>query len=67
IKNRLQRITQAGKLSIVYSTDAEEKEYLEYIAQLQSENILAKEIEQHEVEELKGISGLKLLRAKIIY
>jgi hypothetical protein len=66
IKNTRQRITQAGKLTIVYSNEKEEKEYLLYINLLQNENLLADEIETLEVEDLQGVSGLKVLRVKLI-
>jgi hypothetical protein len=67
IKNTRQRITEAGKLAIVYSNEKEETEYLFYISMLQSENLLGKEIEKLEVEELQGVSGLKVLRVDFLH
>jgi hypothetical protein len=67
VKNAPQRITETGKITIVYSDDRDAREYAQYIALLQSRNRLEKDIEQFEVEDLQGISGLKALRVKIIY
>lgn len=65
ILNRAERITEAGKITIVYSTDAEEREYLGYIRVLQDENLLGDEVEQLLVEDLQGVSGLRALRVSL--
>jgi len=62
-----ERITQAGKMTIVYSTDSYEPEYMGYIRTLQSENLLGAEIEKFEIEDLQGVSGLKALRVKFLH
>lgn len=67
VKDIAERITAAGKLTVVYSSDADEYEYRGYIALLQGRGILDQEIENLEVEDLQGISGLKALRVKILY
>lgn len=67
IKNTSERITQTGKITIVYSGEAVEKEYLQHLKTLQSLNMVEKNIETHLVEDLPGVSGLKILRVKIIY
>ena len=67
IKNTTERITQAGKLTIVYSSEAEEQEYIQYLKKMQALNMVEENIELHSVEDLPGVSGLKILRAKIIY
>lgn len=61
-----ERITQQEKITIVYSNNQEEKEYLNYIKYLQHINLLEETIEQFEVEELQGVSGLKAIRVKVI-
>jgi hypothetical protein len=66
IKGSLERITQPGKLTIVYSNDVEAQEYGRYIRTLQGEGLLDAVVEQHDVEDLEGVSGLKILRAKIM-
>ncbi|MET1054384.1 MAG: GAF domain-containing protein [Pedobacter sp.] len=65
IKDTQQRITEPGKITLVYAGDNEEDEYIKYIRILQSEGILQEGLELFEVEDLQGVSGLKALRAKI--
>ncbi len=67
IKNTKERITQPGKMTIVYSQDKDAKEYSKYIQYLQSLNYLGENIENLELEDLQGISGLKALRVEILY
>lgn len=62
IKGSAERITQKGKLAIVYSHSHEETEYLGYINLLQHKGLLNEEIEKFEVEDLQGLIGLKALR-----
>jgi hypothetical protein len=66
IKGTDQRITVPGKLSIVYSQEREAVEYRKYLKFLQSKHIFGK-IEELELEDLQGVSGLKALRVEIIY
>ena len=65
IKGTKERITQKEKITIVYSHNAEENEYLKYIKYLQFKKILEPAIEQFEVEELQGVSGLRAIRVKV--
>ena len=67
IKGTNERITQKGKLVIVYSQKKDELEYLRYIDYLQSKNILEKDIELVELENLQGVVGLKAMRVNIVY
>jgi hypothetical protein len=67
IKGTTERITAAGKVTIVYSSDSEEVEYLRYIRTLQDEMILDSDTERLEIEDLQGIYGLKALRVGIIH
>lgn len=60
-----QRITAAGKITIVYSNEVEETEYIGYIGELQSRGLLEGDTEKFDVEDLQGVSGLKALRIKI--
>lgn len=66
IKGTNERITDQEKITIVYSQRNEEKEYLKYIKFLQFKNILEPTIEQFDVEELQGVSGLKAIRIKVL-
>jgi len=67
IKNSTERITKQGKITIVYSKKEEEAEYNIYLNILQRAGILEDTIEEIDVEELLGVSGLKALRAGILY
>lgn len=67
VKGTNERITQEGKISIVYSTAEEEHEYLRYIGILQSNAWLDQQVEHLEVEDLQGVSGLKAIRVGIRY
>ena len=60
-----ERLTQPGKIAIVYSNQKEVAEYEEYIQFLQKKNILLPETEMLELEELQGIRGLKAMRVSI--
>ncbi len=67
IKGTTERITQQGKITIVYAKAEEEREYKKYIKLLQTEGILDKTIEKLEVEDLQGVSGLKALRVGVLH
>lgn len=62
IKNTTERLTQPGKISIVYFNSSEAKEYLGYIKKLQSQKLLNNDLEYLDIEELQGVEGLKALR-----
>ena len=65
IKNSSERITQPGKISIIFSQEKERHDYLQLIKILQNQNILQSNVEELEVEDLQGINGLKALRVGI--
>jgi len=67
IKNSSERITQPGKISIIFSQEKERLDYLELIKILQNQNILESTVEELEVEDLQGINGLKALRIGVNY
>ena len=67
IKGTQERITQVGKIVIVYANNNEEREYRGYIKQLQEKHLLDNHIEELEIEELQSISGLKALRVGILH
>ncbi|WP_062054917.1 GAF domain-containing protein [Aquimarina longa] len=67
IKGTSQRVTEKGKLVIIYSQRSDETEYIKYINFLQSKNYLEEEIEIVELEDLQGVTGLKALRINILY
>jgi hypothetical protein len=67
IKNTDERVTQSGKMTIVYSQKEDETEYLRYVHFLQSRSILDEDIEILELQDLQGVTGLKAIRVSILY
>ncbi|CAM4315902.1 hypothetical protein [Gillisia limnaea] len=67
IKDTEERITQKGKISIVYSQSSDQKEYLRYIKYLQTRKYLGQEVEILELEDVQGVIGLRAIRANILY
>ncbi|UJH66230.1 GAF domain-containing protein [Allomuricauda sp. SCSIO 65647] len=67
IKGTNERLTQKGKLSIVYSQKNDELEYLRYIRFLRSKGYFTNNVEIVELEGLQGVTGLKAIRAEILY
>ena len=67
IKGTRERLTQKGKLAIVYSHKKDEQEYLRYISFLKSKGYFTNNIEILELEGLQGVTGLKAIRAEILY
>ena len=62
VKDSDERITQPGKIAIIYSQDKDAVEYRKYIEYLKNKNLLTGPIEDLELEELQGVSGLRALR-----
>jgi hypothetical protein len=60
------RITQPGMLTIVYSTEEEWTEYLQYLRYLAREGWVDTEIQCSTVEPLQGITGLKFGRVRVL-
>lgn len=67
IKGTEERVTQPGKIAIIYSQKEDEEEYLKYISFLQYQNLLASDLEIVNVEDLQGVTGLKAIRVGIAY
>lgn len=67
IKNTEERITQKGKISIIYSQSSDEREYLRYIKYLQTKSYLGDQVELLELEDVQGVIGLRAIRANILY
>ena len=60
-----ERVTQPGKVAIIYSQPAEAREYLEYIEYLQSRGYLTGSVESLELAELQGVHGLRAIRVEV--
>lgn len=67
IKGTEERITEPGKIAIIYSQKEDEEEYLKYIHFLQDQKMLDEQIEVLELEDLQSVTGLKALRVKVLY
>lgn len=65
-KDAQERITQAGMLTIVYSTDGEWQEYRQYLRYLTREGWVESKIQTGMVEPLQGVSGLRFARVRIL-
>ena len=67
IKGTKERVTQKGKISIVYSQKQDEQEYLRYIKFLQSKHYLDTDVEIVELQDLQAVTGLKAIRVSVLY
>ncbi len=65
VKDKRERITQPDAIAVVYTQAKEAAEYREYFEFLQAAGILNPGVEELELEDLPGISGLKALRVKV--
>jgi hypothetical protein len=57
-----ERLTQAGKVAIVYLQEKDKQEYLEYADYLISEGYITEDIEDLKIGKLQGVQGLRALR-----
>ena len=68
IKGTDERITQPGKIVVIYTTRQDETEYKKHFRFLASKGYIDFDsIEQLELENLQGITGLKALRVAVNY
>jgi hypothetical protein len=65
LKDSDERVTQPNRIAIIYSLEKEAAEYLRYINFLQAKGELKEEIEQLDLQDLPGVSGLKALRVEV--
>jgi hypothetical protein len=64
LKGTLNRLTVPGKLVIVYSDEVEAEQYKSYLHELQSSGLLENPVEEVDVQDLQGVTGLRALRVK---
>jgi len=67
VKGTNERLTQPGKMVVVYSQKQDELDYLRYVKFLKSKGYFDGKVEIVELEGLQGVSGLKAIRANILY
>ena len=65
VKKTGERLTVSGKIAIVYLSESDKTEYMEYFNYLIDKNYIDSEIEDLELEKLQGAEGLKALRIKV--
>lgn len=65
IKDGGARLTQPGQLAVVYSHPAEGQEYHEFFDYMLARNEVQGEIEDLQLEEVQGVTGLRALRVAI--
>ncbi len=65
IKGTSERLTQKGKIAIVWLQEKDRLEYLEYIDHLLQQGYITDDIEELELERLQGADGLKALRVTV--
>jgi hypothetical protein len=65
VRETNERLTQPGKIAIIYLNEREAEEYRGYIHYLQEKGILNSEVENLDLEELQGVSGLRALRVSV--
>ena len=66
IKSTGERLTQPGKIAIVYFNEQDAAEFAGYISDLQKQQVLANDLEYLELQELQGVQGLKALRVGVV-
>ncbi len=67
LRNSEERLTQPGKLAIVYSSTEERREYNQYLDFMIEREYILPEVEHLELEELQGAAGLRAIRVSINY
>jgi len=65
VQGTAERVTQPGKVALIYSQPGEALEYRAYIEYLQSLGYLTDGVEQLDLEELQGVQGLRALRVQV--
>jgi GAF domain-containing protein len=65
IKGTAERLTQPGRIAIIYSQTREAGEYREYIEYLRASGYLTDDVEDVDLEDLQGVQGLKALRVTV--
>ncbi len=66
IKETGERLTQPGKIALVYSNQKEAQEYIKYIEYLQEKQLLDTNLEHLDLEEVQGLLGLRALRVGVL-
>ena len=65
IKGTAERVTQPGKIAIIYSQPSEAAEYRDYLDYLRAYGCLSGVVEDLDLDELQGVQGLRALRVVV--
>ena len=65
VEGTSERVTQPGKVALIYGQPGEAQEYRGYIEYLQSLGYLTGGVEPLDLEELQGVQGLRALRVQV--
>jgi len=65
IRGTDERLTQPGKIALVYSHGSEAQEWREYIEYLQELGYLTRAVEELPLDELEGAQGLRAIRVTV--
>ena len=65
IKNTRERLTQPGKIAVVFNQAKTEEEYRRYFNYLRDKNLITGDVEFLQLEELPGANGLRALRVEV--
>ncbi|HEX3081165.1 MAG TPA: GAF domain-containing protein [Puia sp.] len=60
-----ERLTQPGKIALVYFDERDAEEFKGFISELQNENLLLNDLEELDLETLQGVDGLKAIRVGV--
>lgn len=66
IKGTKQRLTQPGKIAIVYLHEKNRIEYLDYFQYLMQKKFIDPNIEELELGKLQGVEGLRAFRVSVV-
>jgi hypothetical protein len=60
-----ERLTQPGKIALIYFDERDAQEFKGFIRELQDENLLLNDLEDLDLETLQGVDGLKAIRVGV--
>lgn len=66
IRNTKERLTQPGKIALIYFSRKDVEDYLPYMHYLQESGVLHNDLEELDLEDLQGLSGLRALRVGVV-
>ena len=60
-----ERLTQPGKIALIYFDERDAEEFKGFIRELQDENLLLNDLEELDLETLQGVDGLRAIRVGV--